>query len=53
LPLGRGAIPLAEFYAALRELGYQGWMALEWESKWHPEAVPLAEALKVRPDFTA
>ncbi|MEY9927025.1 sugar phosphate isomerase/epimerase [Catenulispora sp. GP43] len=52
LPLGEGTIPLDEFYAALRELGYQGWMSLEWESKWHPEAVPLAEALKVKPAFT-
>jgi sugar phosphate isomerase/epimerase len=49
LPLGEGTIPLAEFYAALRELRYQGWMSLEWESKWHPEAMPLAEALKVKP----
>jgi sugar phosphate isomerase/epimerase len=53
LPLGTGTIPLAEFYAALRELGYQGWMSLEWESKWHPEAVPLVEALTVQPAFTA
>ena len=52
LPLGAGTIPLPEFYAALRELRYQGWMSLEWESKWHPEAVPLAEALTVKPDFT-
>jgi sugar phosphate isomerase/epimerase len=51
LPLGAGSIPLADFYAALRDLGYQGWMALEWESKWHPEAVSLAEALTVKPDF--
>ncbi|WP_194895337.1 sugar phosphate isomerase/epimerase family protein [Catenulispora pinisilvae] len=51
LPLGEGTIPLGEFYAALRELGYQGWMSLEWESKWHPDAVPLAEALKVKPVF--
>jgi sugar phosphate isomerase/epimerase len=51
LPLGDGTIPLAEFYAALRESGYQGWMSLEWESKWYPEAVPLAEALKVKPVF--
>lgn len=51
LPLGAGTIPLGEFYTALWELGYQGWMSLEWESKWHPEAAPLAEALKVKPDF--
>ncbi|NUR60394.1 MAG: sugar phosphate isomerase/epimerase [Catenulispora sp.] len=51
LPLGAGSVPLREFYAALREVGYQGWMSLEWESKWHPEAVELGEALKVKPDF--
>ncbi|MFL6111929.1 MAG: sugar phosphate isomerase/epimerase family protein [Catenulispora sp.] len=49
LPLGAGTVPLTSFYEALRELGYQGWMALEWESKWHPEAIPLAEALRVKP----
>jgi sugar phosphate isomerase/epimerase len=51
LPLGAGSIPLGELYAALREMGYQGWMSLEWESKWHPEAVDLQEALRVKPDF--
>jgi hypothetical protein len=45
-------VPLEEFYTALWELGYQGWMSLEWESKWHPEAAPLAEALRVKPSFT-
>ncbi|GAA1951797.1 sugar phosphate isomerase/epimerase family protein [Catenulispora subtropica] len=52
LPLGAGTVPLGEFYTALWELGYQGWVSLEWESKWHPEAVRLAEALKVKPAFT-
>lgn len=49
LPLGEGTVPLQELYRALRELDYRGWLSLEWESKWHPEAVPLAEALAVRP----
>lgn len=49
LPLGEGSIPLQELYRALRELDYRGWLSLEWESKWHPEAVPLAEALAVKP----
>jgi sugar phosphate isomerase/epimerase len=49
LPLGSGTVPLAELYDALRGLGYTGYLSLEWESKWHPEAVPLAEALKVKP----
>jgi sugar phosphate isomerase/epimerase len=49
LPLGTGTVPLQELYRALRELDYRGWLSLEWESKWHPEAVPLAEALAVKP----
>lgn len=51
LPLGSGSIPLRQFYTALWEIGYQGWMSLEWESKWHSDAVDLAEALRVKPDF--
>jgi sugar phosphate isomerase/epimerase len=49
LPLGRGTVPLAELYDTLRDLDYTGYLSLEWESKWHPEAVPLAEALRVKP----
>jgi sugar phosphate isomerase/epimerase len=49
LPLGDGTVPLSELYGQLRRLGYQGWLSLEWESKWHPDARPLAEALSRRP----
>ena len=42
-------MPLAELYDASRGLGYPGHLCLEWESKWHPEAVPSAEAMRVKP----
>jgi sugar phosphate isomerase/epimerase len=49
LPLGDGTVPLAELYDQLHALDYRGWLSLEWESKWHPEARPLAEALQRKP----
>ena len=30
---------------ALQDDGYEGWLSLEWERKWHPELPPLDEAL--------
>ncbi|MGS2619940.1 sugar phosphate isomerase/epimerase family protein [Micromonospora sp. LZ34] len=45
LPLGTGSVPLAAALNLLASDGYSGWLGLEWESKWHPGAVPLPEAL--------
>lgn len=45
LPLGQGSIPLRDALELLRREAYTGWLSLEWESKWHPEAAPLREAL--------
>ncbi|MFD4025979.1 sugar phosphate isomerase/epimerase family protein [Streptomyces sp. NPDC058576] len=42
---GRGVLPLGDVLAQLRRLGYAGWISLEWERAWYPEAAPLAEAL--------
>ncbi|MFE8910458.1 sugar phosphate isomerase/epimerase family protein [Streptomyces globisporus] len=42
---GRGVLPLDDVLAQLRRLGYDGWISLEWERAWYPEAAPLAEAL--------
>ena len=36
LPLGEGEVPVRESLAALRARGYDGWIAVEWEKKWHP-----------------
>jgi sugar phosphate isomerase/epimerase len=45
LPLGAGTVPLTDVLSLLRRLDYDGWLSLEWESKWHPGAAPLREAL--------
>jgi sugar phosphate isomerase/epimerase len=48
--LGQGAVPTAAILAALREAGYDGWLAVEWEKKWHPE---LAEPELALPQHSA
>jgi len=35
--LGEGEVPVRGCLAALREVGYRGWVVAEWEKKWHPE----------------
>jgi sugar phosphate isomerase/epimerase len=35
--LGEGDVPIPEILATLRERHYDGWLAVEWEKKWHPE----------------
>jgi fatty-acyl-CoA synthase len=37
VPLGEGEVPLRESIAALRAAGYDGWLTVEWEKRWHPE----------------
>jgi len=34
---GQGAMPLLDIAAWLKEAGYDGWISIEWEKKWHPE----------------
>jgi sugar phosphate isomerase/epimerase len=36
-PLGEGDVPLHEICSALQQAGYDGYLSLEWEKKWHPE----------------
>ena len=43
--LGEGAVPTREILAALRVAGYDGWLAVEWEKKWHPELAEPEVAL--------
>jgi len=35
--LGEGEVPVREQLAALRRRGYEGWVSVEWEKKWHPD----------------
>lgn len=35
--LNEGVVPLREAYDALKQSGYDGYLSLEWEKKWHPE----------------
>jgi sugar phosphate isomerase/epimerase len=35
--LGEGEVPVRESLGVLREAGYEGWLTVEWEKRWHPE----------------
>jgi sugar phosphate isomerase/epimerase len=35
--LGEGEVPVRAILELLRRHHYQGWVAVEWEKKWHPE----------------
>ena len=45
-----GDVPLRAMLAALRAIGYDGWLTFEWEKKWHPEIEPPEIAI---PRFAA
>ena len=35
--LGQGEVPVREMLQLLTAGGYQGWISVEWEKRWHPE----------------
>jgi sugar phosphate isomerase/epimerase len=37
VPLGEGEVPVREMLTLLADGGYQGWISVEWEKRWHPE----------------
>ncbi len=37
VPLGEGDVPVRESLAALHATGYDGWLTVEWEKRWHLE----------------
>jgi sugar phosphate isomerase/epimerase len=43
--LGEGDVPIAATLRALAGHGYRGWLAVEWEKKWHPEIAEPEVAL--------
>jgi len=48
--LGEGNLPLPEFVAALRAIGYDEWVCLETEKRWHAEAPEPEQSI---PQFAA
>ncbi|GGQ14707.1 sugar phosphate isomerase/epimerase family protein [Streptosporangium pseudovulgare] len=42
---GRGAVGVPGVLAELERIGYSGYLALEWERAWYPDAPPIGEAL--------
>lgn len=42
---GAGAVPLVEILELLDRHEYDGWLSLEWEAAWYPDALPLDDAL--------
>jgi sugar phosphate isomerase/epimerase len=47
---GRGRVPFDQVIAALRRIGYAGYVSFEWEKFWHPE---IEEAEIAIGDFAA
>jgi sugar phosphate isomerase/epimerase len=43
--LGAGEVPVAGCLRALTEHGYDRWLSVEWEKKWHPEIAEPEVAL--------
>lgn len=37
VPLGEGEVPVRDMLGLLSAGGYQGWVSVEWEKRWHPE----------------
>jgi sugar phosphate isomerase/epimerase len=46
--MGEGDVPLARMIGLLRENGYDGWVSVEWEKRWHPE---IADPEVVMPQY--
>lgn len=45
VPLGEGTVPVQRSLKVVRRGGYQGWISVEWEKKWHPEIAEPEVAL--------
>jgi sugar phosphate isomerase/epimerase len=45
VPLGEGDVPVHACLDVLRASGYDGWLTVEWEKRWHPELAEPEVAL--------
>ncbi len=41
--VGEGIVPWDEILPALKEIGYDGYLSLEYERRWHPMDIPIAD----------
>jgi sugar phosphate isomerase/epimerase len=46
--MGEGDVPLGAMIGLLRARGYEGWISVEWEKRWHPE---IADPEEVFPQY--
>jgi sugar phosphate isomerase/epimerase len=51
--LGTGSLPLEESLRALAAVGYDGWLAWEYEARWFPAAAPLPPQLAAGREWLA
>lgn len=40
--VGEGVVPWPQILKKVKELGYDGWLSLEYERRWHPDDIPDA-----------
>lgn len=40
--VGEGVVPWPEILSKVKEQGYDGWLSLEYERRWHPDDIPDA-----------
>lgn len=40
--VGEGIVPWPQILKKVKELGYEGWLSLEYERRWHPDDIPDA-----------
>ena len=54
--LGEGEVPVRAMLGLLAADGYQGWISVEWEKRWHPEIaepqIALPQHLRVLAEWT-
>jgi sugar phosphate isomerase/epimerase len=51
VPMGQGEVPVQEMVSLLPGAGYDGWLSLEFEKKWHPELASPEQALQPQGDL--
>ena len=40
--VGEGVLPWPQILKLVREHGYDGWLSMEYERRWHPDDIPDA-----------